>query len=105
LGISRSLVLRKFYLVNGQNSIMVFFPLNEDKVLPWCENHIVYDLIRGFTRNANDPDCELQLFYALKLLLRSYGNVREYLISQLDQGFEIDKTVQKIIQKALEAID
>jgi hypothetical protein len=92
-------------LVNGQNSIKVYFPKNVEEVQPWCENHVVYDLIRGFTRNANDSDGELQLFYALKLLLRSYGNVREYLISQLDQGFEIDKTVQKIIQKALEAID
>jgi hypothetical protein len=88
-------------LVNGQNTIKVYFPQNENEVLPWCEIHVAYDLIRGFTRNANDLDGELQLFFALKLLLRTYGNVRGYLISLLNQNIEMDEAVQKIIQKAL----
>jgi hypothetical protein len=88
-------------LINGQSTIMVYFPKNEEEILPWCENHVVYDLIRGFMRNANDSDGELQLLYALKLLLRTYGNVREYLVLLLAQEVGITKPTQKIIQKAL----
>jgi hypothetical protein len=88
-------------LVNRQNTVKVYFPENEDGILPWCEAHVVYDLIRGFIKNAKDKEGELQLYHALKLLMRTYGNVRDLLINRFDTANVDDKVVKRIVQDAL----
>jgi hypothetical protein len=89
-------------ILNNQTEINVFYPLHEDSILPWCEAHVVYDLIRGFQRNANDSEGEKELYYSLKLLLRSYGNVKDLLVNRFNANYVSDDRVQKIILKLLD---
>ncbi len=89
-------------VLENKEKIKVFLPLNEDEHLPICEAHTVYDLIRGFIRNAKDKEGEKELYYALKLLCRTYGNVRQLLKERFNENYVFDKKVQEIIQKVLE---
>jgi hypothetical protein len=92
-------------LVHGQPTIKVYFPINEDKALPWCEPHVIYDLIRGFLRNANDKEGEKQLYHALRLLIRTYGNTRELLVDRFNKENVDEDTVQEIIKNVLRIDD
>lgn len=87
-------------VLSGQKKIQVYLPVNE-KILPHCEAHTVYDLIRGFIRNAHDKQGEQELYYGLKLLTRTYGNVSKLLKERFDDAHVPDPAVQKIIKRVL----
>jgi len=88
-------------VLKGKDKVRVFVPVNEDKHLPVCEAHTVYDLIRGFLRNAKDKEGERQLFYALKLLCRTYANVKSLLKERFNKNYVNDEKVQRVISKVL----
>ncbi|MFA4817416.1 MAG: hypothetical protein WC608_01665 [Parcubacteria group bacterium] len=88
-------------VLSGREKIEAFIPVNEDKYLPICEEHTVYDLIRGFQRNAYNKKGEKDLHHGLKLLSRTYENVDDLLKNRFDYIHLPDKKVQKIIKKIL----
>lgn len=88
-------------VLKGDQNIKVFVPINEKNVLPICEEHVVYDLIRGFMRNAKDRQGKTELYYALTLLLRTYGNVEVLLKKRFNKKYVHDDDVQDIIKKVL----
>lgn len=87
--------------LNNQEKIKAYIPLNEDKVLPYCEAHTVYDLIRAYQRHARDEEGEKELYYGLKLLLRSYANTEKLLRERFSKHWVNDDKVQEIIHKVL----
>jgi len=87
--------------IRGKTMIWAWVPLNEDEVLPFCEPHTIYDLIRGFQRRANDKNGEEALYFGLKLLTRCYGNASDLLKKRFNKNYVNDSKVQKIIQKVL----
>ncbi len=89
-------------VLENKEKIKVFLVLNENEHLPICEAHTVYDLIRGFLRNAKDKKGEIELYNALKLLSRTYANVKELLKERFNEKYIYDEKVQKIIKKVLE---
>ena len=89
-------------VLEDRKKVQVFFPVNEDEFLPICEAHTVYDLIRGFIRNAKDEKGEIELYHGLKLLCRTYANVRELLTERFNENYVHDNKVQEIIKKVLE---
>ncbi|OQX51523.1 hypothetical protein B5M47_00225 [candidate division CPR3 bacterium 4484_211] len=89
-------------VLEGKEKLRVFLPINEDEHLPVCEAHTVYDLIRGFVRNAKDREGEMGLYHALKLLCRTYANVKGLLRERFNKDYVHDDKVQKIIKKVLE---
>jgi len=87
--------------LEGKKTIKVMVPLNETEVLPICEAHTVYDLIRGFQRHRRTEAGETELFYGLKLLLHTYENTRELLEKRFNQDYVNDDKVQAVIKKVL----
>lgn len=53
-------------------------------------------------RNARDEQGKNELYHALKLLSRTYANVKELLRERFNYDGVRDKEVQGIIKKALE---
>jgi len=88
-------------LIKNRKNISAYIPVDEEKHLPICEAHVVYDLIRGFQRSAMDKRGEIQLYHALKLLCRTYENVPALLKTRFNHKYISDETVQKIIRKTL----
>jgi hypothetical protein len=88
-------------VLKNKKIIPAYIPINEDKHLPICEAHVVYDLIRGFQRHAKDRQGKRELFYALKLLARTYENVIELLEKRFNFKYIADKEVQEIIKKVM----
>lgn len=88
-------------VIKGQKKITAFVPLNENKYLPICEAHLVYDLIRGYQRNAADKKGANDLFHALSLLRRCYSNVPDLLRKRFNFKYVSDKGVQEVIKKVL----
>jgi hypothetical protein len=88
-------------ILEGQITIEAYFSENEDNILPWCEPHVVYDLIRGYIRNAADEEGEKDLYHGLKLLLRAYGNVMDLLMNRFNTEYVDNEKVQKVIKKVL----
>ncbi len=84
-----------------RKTVMAYVPINEDKHLPVCEPHTVYDLIRGFQRHAKDINGKTELYYALKLLARTYENVIELLKNRFNSTYVADDEVQEIIKKVI----
>lgn len=89
------------HILSGKEKIKVYVPVNETSELPYCEPHVVYDLIRGFQRNAYDTQGKMQLKHALILLSRTYSNVRQLLKDRFNENWTLDKEVQKIIKTVL----
>ena len=89
-------------VIEKRKEVLVFFPVNEDEYLPICEAHTIYDFIRGFIRNAKDEKGEIELYHGLKLLCRTYANVRELLIERFNENYVHDNEVQEIIKKVLQ---
>ena len=87
-------------IVNGNKTIEVYIPDNE-KILPYCEPHVLYDLIKGYVRNSGDSESEKELYYSLKLMIKSYANSRDLLENRFNIKYVADQKVQEIIQKAL----
>lgn len=88
-------------VLKSRKTIAAFVPLNEDKHLPVCEPHAVYDLIRGYQRNARDKRGADDLYHGLKLLARCYANVPALLKRRFGFKHVPDKKVQAIIGKVL----
>jgi hypothetical protein len=91
-------------VLKNKKTISAYVPINEDKHLPVCEAHIVYDLIRGFQRQAKDQQGKRELYCALKLLARTYENVVNLLKNRFSFKYVPDKDVQKIIEKVIKKI-
>ena len=87
--------------ISGKSKVKCLVCTNEEKVLPICESHVVYDLMRGFIRSAKDKQGEKELYHALKLLSRTYANVTPLLRGRLGKKWVLDKDVQKIIKRVL----
>lgn len=88
-------------VIKGRKRIDAFVPLNENKYLPVCEAHVIYDLIRGYQRNARDKKGANDLFHALRLLKRCYSNVPGLLRKRFNFKYLPDKNVQAVIKKVL----
>jgi hypothetical protein len=89
------------YILKGDKAINVWYPVNEREYLPECEAHVIYDLIRGFLRTNKDEESCNELYYSLKLLSKTYGNVSELLEKRFNQNYVFDSQVQAIISKVL----
>ena len=88
--------------IRNEEKIKVYIPLNEGEILPYCEAHTIYDLIRGYLRNARDEKGEKELYYGLRLLLRTYANTEKLLKERFNKHWVNDDNVQEIIDKVLE---
>jgi hypothetical protein len=86
-------------VIEKRKTVTAYVPIDEDKHLPVCEAHTVYDVIRGFQRNARDEEGKIQLYHALKLLARTYKNVPGLLATRFNSTYVHDEDVQEIIQK------
>lgn len=89
------------HILDGKEKVEVYMPVNEASELPYCEPHVIYDLIRGFQCNAHDKQGGLQLKHALMLLSRTYSNVSQLLRSRFNKDWVPDKDVQRIIKVVL----
>lgn len=87
--------------LDGQETIKAMVPLNEGEILPICEAHTIYDLIRGFIRHRQIKEGEIELYYGLKLLLNTYANTRDLLKNRFNINYVNDEKVQTIIKKVL----
>lgn len=90
--------------LSNKKTIKAMVPINEDEVLPFCEAHTIYDLIRGYQRHARDGKGEKELYSGLKLLIRCYGNAGDLLKNRFNKDYVNDEKVQAIIKKVLEDI-
>lgn len=90
-------------VLKNKKTISAYVPINEDKYLPTCEAHVVYDLIRGFQRHAKDQQGKRELYCALKLLARTYENVVGLLKNRFNFKYIPDKEVQKVIEKVIKS--
>lgn len=88
-------------ILKGKKKVKVYIPTNEKEYLPICEGHTVYDIIRGFQRNAYNKKGEKNLYHGLKLLSKTYENVDELLKNRFNYIHLPDIKVQKIIRKIL----
>ena len=91
-------------VIEERGTVTAYVPINEDKHLPVCESHTVYDLIRGFQRHAKDDNGKTELYHALKLLARTYENVIELLETRFNSTYVADDEVQEIIEKVIKKI-
>ncbi len=89
-------------VINNQATIPAFVPVNESEKLPVCEAHVVYDLIRGFLRHANDAQGRVELEQALKLLVRTYANVADLLRERFSATYVSEQAVQEVIGRVLD---
>lgn len=89
--------------LENRETVLAYVPVNEAEHLPVCEAHTIYDLIRGFQRNAKDEVGKEELYNALKLLARTYANTAELLQTRFNYSYIPDEEVQEIIQKVLES--
>lgn len=75
------------------------------EVKPFCEPHLVYDLIRGYQRlDEKSEQSTTELQFALQLLMKSYANVKKLLVERFDPSRLRDEDVQNIISKAIKAV-
>ncbi len=88
-------------VLKSKKTVMAYVPISEQKHLPICEAHVVYDLIRGFQRHAKDKQGKIELYHALKLLARTYENVVELLEYRFNYTYVADEKVQEIIRRVI----
>jgi hypothetical protein len=88
-------------VLQEKDEIEAYVAINESEILPVCEPHVVYDLIRGFIRNAKDDEGKEDLFHSLKLLSRTYSNVDKLLKERFNSKYESDEDVQEVISKVI----
>lgn len=89
-------------VLTGRKSVRAYVPINEREVLPVCEPHVVYDLIRGFERHAADATGGRQLEAALLLLSRAYDNVPYLLKNRFNQKWVPNPLVQNVLRRILQ---
>ena len=88
-------------VIKKRKTVSAYVAINEDKHLPVCEAHTVYDLIRGFQRHARDENGKTELYHGLKLLARTYENVIDLLENRFNSTYVADDEVQEIIKKVI----
>ena len=88
-------------LIEGKREFISVVYDESDKHLPWCEEHVVYDLIRAYQKNAHDEDGKNQLKQALILILRSYGNAEEALKKRIE-ALDHDDLSRIVLREALQ---
>ena len=81
--------------------VEAYLPINEEGKLPHCEPHVVYDLIRGFRRNADDEKGEEGLYQSLLFLTRIYGNVKDLLRTRFSRKWVHSERASDIFEKLL----
>ena len=91
-------------VMTGKPTIKAWLPVNEKEHLPVCEPHAIYDLIRGYIRNARDEEGKQQLYYGLKLLCRTYENAPKLLKERFSGQWVAADDVQEVINKVLSEI-
>lgn len=91
-------------VVRGQAKVKCYLAVNEDEILPICEPHTVYDLLRAYQRHARDEAGKTELYHALKLLARTYENVPELLRTRFDKNHVFEEDIREIIAKVLAEI-
>lgn len=84
--------------------VEAYIPTNVSEHLPICEAHVIYDLIRAFQRHAKDENGKKELYYALRLLARTYGNVIDLLESRFNITYVSDNDVQEIITQVIQEV-
>ena len=89
-------------VIEKRTTVTTYISINEGERLPVCEAHTVYDLVRGFQRHAKDENGKTELYYALKLLARTYENVIELLENGFNSTYVPDEEAQEIIKKVIE---
>ncbi len=87
------------FVMSGSKNVGVYLPVNEDRVLPVCEPHVVYDLMRGFERHANDEAGKQQLYSSLILLARTYFNVKTLLFERFDDTRVLNGGLREVLAK------
>jgi hypothetical protein len=92
-------------ILDGRSTIKAFIPINEDKVLPSCEAHVVYDLIRGCERHARTEEGFRRLQQALVLLCQSYANVPDLLRERFNVERIKDEQINQVIAASLAEFD
>lgn len=88
-------------VIENKKEIKVYLPINEKEFLPVCERHTIYDLIRGFIRNAHNKAGEKELYFGLKLLARTYSNVIQDLKERFNDNWVRNEKAQAVIQKVI----
>jgi hypothetical protein len=88
-------------IVKNEEKFKAYYPLNEFDHLPICEPHVIYDLIRGYQRNARDKKGKEQLYEALCLLARTYENVIPLLKERFGPERVFEDDVQEVIKRVL----
>lgn len=85
-------------VLDGATEVEVLLPNNEDH-LPICEPHVLYDLMRGFERHANDELGQEQLYQAITLLVRTYANIPELLTERFGNDRVFNVNVRKVLDR------
>jgi len=88
-------------VLEGASTVEAYVPTNEKEVLPICEAHVIYDLIRGYLRNARNEESKQDLYHALRLLSKTYVNVPVLLKERFNEAHVFERDVQEVIQKVL----
>jgi hypothetical protein len=91
-------------VVKGEKEAEGFVSVNGDEVLPFCEPHVVYDLIRGYERNFKNRNGEDGLYQSLLFLSKIYGNVEALLRERFDPDHIMDKDTNRVIKRVLKDI-
>lgn len=86
-------------LWDERETILGYIAYPQDHARPWCEAHVVYDIIRAYQRglNTNKKDC----IAALRFLKNSYGNVEYLLRTRFSKQWTHDEHIQNIIEESL----
>ena len=87
--------------IEGRDTITAFVAQNVEDHLPICEPHVVYDLIRGYQRNARDEAGKKDLYHGLSLLARTYANVIDLLQHRFGPDRLDEDDIQEVIQRVV----
>lgn len=90
-------------VLEKQDTVEAYVATNDHEVLPECEPHVIYDLIRGYQRHAKDEDGKEDLYHGLRLLNRTYANVGTLLKERFNKKYVNDDDVQEVIRKVLKS--
>lgn len=90
-------------ILQGDKEIEAWVCIKEVK--PFCEPHVVYNLIRGYQRlEEKSEQRAIELQFALQLLMKTCANVKKLLIERFGSSRLRDEDIQNIITKAIKAV-
>jgi len=84
----------------GKQTITAFVAKHKGTPKPYCEPHVVYDLLKAYHRKLNSD--KESLIVALRYLRKSYANVDDLLKNRFSKSWMPDDEIQKIIKESLE---